>query len=338
MSEGRARGGDAERAPRGTHIVVVTYNRDDYLAQLLDSIRKMSPSPAGVVVVDNASTDRTPEVVADFVRAMPSGITVNHRLEENIGGSGGFSAGVQIALARGAEWVWLMDDDVSVLPHALADLGRWTDRFQVLHGRRWDHDGTPFFWQTRFSEVLGIFYPIPGDIFKRRDFFLTNAGTFEGMLVHRDVVAQVGLPDPRFFLTWDDAVYGWLSSRVTEVAYVNDFVLQRMRPQRRINLGIRHLNDSSDLSRFLVMRNRAYVANYLEAHGRLRRSGFALGTLLTFAKEVVRAVAVERRPRGVVSIAKGYGASRRARRDDTWEPMPPLPDVQSSTAGGARPQ
>jgi len=313
-----------DAAPAGTHIVVVTYNRSDYLTTLLDSILAMDPRPAGVVVVDNASTDDTAEVIAGFTTEFGAEQVATVVMEENAGGSGGFSRGVEVAMERDASWVWLMDDDVTVLPDALARMRRWTDRFGCLHGRRWNHDGTPFFWQTRFSAFLGIFYPRPGDVFKRRDYFTTNCGTFEGMLVRRDVVARIGLPDPRFFLTWDDAVYGWLASGVTKVGYVNEFVLTRMRPQRSISLGVRHLNDSSDMSRYLVMRNRAYVANYLHAHGVLHPLGFAIGTALTFGKEVLRAVAVERRPRGVASVVKGYRAARAARRDPDWEPMPPL--------------
>ncbi len=310
-------------APAGTYIVVVTYNRARYLAELLESVAAMSPRPVGVVVVDNCSSDDTAAVVSTFASAMPDGFVHNRRLPANVGGSGGFSAGIEAALDLGAQWMWMMDDDVRVLPSALADLGRWTGEFRCLHGRRWDNDGTPFFWQARFSERLGIFYPQLGDVFEKQDVFVTNSGCFEGMMVHRDVVAEVGLPDPRFFLTWDDAVYGWLSSRVTRVAYVNEFVLVRLRPQQSISLGVRHLNDSSDVSRYYVMRNRGYVANYLEAHGALHAVGFAAGTFLTFGKEVLRALAVERRPRGLVPLVRGYRDSRALRRGP-WRPMQPL--------------
>ena len=314
---------DGSSAPPDVFLVIVTHNRADYLANLLLSVSRMDPLPQGLVVVDNASGDDTQEVIGAFAATMPEGFVVEHRLDSNLGGSGGFSAGLSIALEHGAQWMWMMDDDVRVLPHALSDLGRWT-QFKCLHGRRYDHDGTAFFWQTRFSEFLGIFYPQPGDVFARRDYFLTNVGCFEGMLIHRDVVRQIGLPDPRFFITWDDAVYGWLSSRVTPVAYVNVFVLQRMRPQSRISLGIRHLNDSSDMSRYYVMRNRAYVANYLAEHGSLHRVGFAIGTMLTFGKEVLRVLAVERRPGGMRPILRGFRESVTLRRQREWEPMRPL--------------
>ncbi len=309
--------------PVDTFIVVVTHNRSPYLAQLLESIRVMAPPPRGLVVVDNASADETRSLIDSFAATMPPGFVTNHRLSDNIGGSGGFSAGVEVALGLGAQWVWMMDDDVSVLPAALLDLGHWTERFKCLHGRRWNHDGTPFFWQTRINEFLGIFYPHPGDVFKNSGYFLTNCGTFEGMLIHRDIVAEIGLPDPRFFLTWDDAVYAWLASRLTDVAYVDEFVLTRLRPQRSISLGIRHLNDSSDLSRFYVLRNRGYVAHYLAAHGAYNRVGFAVGTFLTFAKEMLRAVAVEHHLRGIIPIVQGYHASRDIRNDASWTPMQP---------------
>lgn len=314
---------EASVGPADTFIVVVTYNRSAYLTQLLDSIGAMSPLPRGLVVVDNASTDDTQGVIDGFAATMAAGFVANHRLTDNVGGSGGFSAGVEVALGLGAQWVWMMDDDVSVLPAALLDLGRWTDRFKCLHGRRWNHDGTPFFWQTRISEFLGIFYPRPGDVFKGSGYFLTNSGTFEGMMIHRDIVARIGLPDPRFFLTWDDAVYAWLASRLTEVAYVDEFVLTRLRPQRSISLGIRHLNDSSDLSRFYVLRNRGYVANYLAAHGAYNPIGFAVGTFLTVGKEMLRALAVEHQIRGIVPIVQGYRASREIRNDASWTPMRP---------------
>ena len=309
--------------PPATFVVVVTHDRSDYLSKLLESIRAMSALPQALVVVDNASTDDTQAVVAAFSESMPAGFVINLRLDTNVGGSGGFSAGVEEALRSGAQWLWLMDDDVTVLPDALDRLGPWCSRFKCLHGRRYDHDGKPFFWQTRINSFLGIFYPRPGDVFEKRDYFVTNSGTFEGMLIHRDIVAAIGLPDPRFFLTWDDAVYGWLAARITPVAYVNEFVLRRMRPQRSISLGIRHLNDSSDTSRFYVMRNRGLVARYLAEGDSFHPVGFALGTLLTMGKELVRTVAVERRPSGIVPIVRGWRASRGFFADDDWRPMPP---------------
>jgi GT2 family glycosyltransferase len=45
-----------------------------------------------------------------------------HRLSQNTGGAGGFAAGIGIALADGADLIWLMDDDTVPEPGALDEL------------------------------------------------------------------------------------------------------------------------------------------------------------------------------------------------------------------------
>ncbi len=304
------------------YAVVVTYNRAGFLHNLLDSFARLSTRPARIIVVDNASSDHTADVVAAAVAA---GLPIDYeRLAENAGGAGGFSRGVELALAAGAEWLWLMDDDVEVLPGAVEALEKFTPDYSCLIGRRYDADGKPFFWQHHFVEALGVFLPVSRDVFRDSAVFRTNVGNFEGMLIRASVARAIGLPDPRFFITWDDAVYGWLAAQQTPVVYVNAFVIKKVRAQRQVDLGLRHLNDSSDLSRRYVMRNRGHVAQYLRAHGKYNRPGFAAGTALTFLKEIVRLVLVERTLKGTGALWRGWRESRAILADGGWKPMPPL--------------
>jgi len=70
-----------------------------------------------VIVVDNASTDGTAAAVrAHYPSAALAGLT------RNTGGAGGFAYGMAVALARGAELIWLMDDDTVPRPGALRAL------------------------------------------------------------------------------------------------------------------------------------------------------------------------------------------------------------------------
>ncbi|HZK35703.1 MAG TPA: glycosyltransferase, partial [Aeromicrobium sp.] len=266
----------------------------------------------------------TPEVIAAAMADFEPGQLIHHRLETNTGGAGGFSEGTRVALENGADWVWLMDDDVEILPEALDRFAPWMERFQCIHGRRYDHDGSPFYWQAKFNNFLAVPLPYTRNAFTDEGYALTNSGTFEGMLIHADIVRQIGLPDPRFFISWDDAVYAWLASQVTDVAYVDEYVLKRKREQKQISLaGVRHFNDSSPLARYHVMRNRAYVAKYFDEHGQLNRFGFAIGTLLTFAKEVFRLISVEHTLKGIGTLVRGMRDSRKLWRDKTWTPMDP---------------
>jgi rhamnopyranosyl-N-acetylglucosaminyl-diphospho-decaprenol beta-1,3/1,4-galactofuranosyltransferase len=305
-------------------IAIVTFNRSALLDELLQSASTMTTAPDRIIIVDNASTDDTQAVVVAWQSRFDAGVLVNHRMETNTGGSGGFSEGTKVALELGAEWVWLMDDDVEILPDALERFAPWMERFKVIHGRRYDVDGTPFYWQAKFNQFLGVPLPYSVKTFNTDGYASTNSGTFEGMLVHADVVRRIGLPDPRFFISWDDAIYAWLASLETEVVYVDEFVLQKKREQKQVSLGVRHLNDSSPLAKYHVMRNRAYVGRYFDQHGHLNRVGFALGTALTFAKEIVRLVVVEHSPKGFMSLVKGWRDGRRIWADRSWQPMPAL--------------
>ena len=85
-------------------------------------------------------------------------------------------------------WMWLMDDDVEVLPDGLARMGEWAPRFKSIQGRRYDYDGSEFYWQYRVAEPLGIPIPFAPAGFDDSGFKQMNSGCFEGMFIHRDIV------------------------------------------------------------------------------------------------------------------------------------------------------
>lgn len=309
--------------PATATIVVVTYNRSELLSKLLASVQRAQPKPGHLVIIDNASTDDTAAVVEAARETIGTEI-VYRKLAENTGGAGGFSAGMQTAYELGSTWMWLMDDDVEVIEDGLARMGQWGERFQSVQGRRYDYDGSAFYWQYRQSIPLGIPIPFAPADFDASGYREMNSGCFEGMFIHRDVVAKIGYPDPRFFIYWDDAVYGWLASLQTTSVVVNDFVLRRTRQIKQWDMGTRHLNASSDRYRYYIMRNRGIMQHYFKAHGAFRPIAFRLGSVLTFAKEVIRLVFVERTVRGTSHLFRGIRDGRKIARDRSFAVMAPL--------------
>ncbi len=103
-------------------IIIVTWNKKDYVLDLLKSVQTLTypTNSIDIVVVDNASTDGT----ADAIRANFS--TVNLICNpENIGGTGGFNTGLQWAFAQPDgkyKYLWLLDNDVLVHQAALTEL------------------------------------------------------------------------------------------------------------------------------------------------------------------------------------------------------------------------
>ncbi|GAA1467533.1 glycosyltransferase [Microbacterium thalassium] len=309
--------------PASATIAVVTYNRSGLLTRLLTSISEMDPKPGHVVIVDNASSDDTGEVVESFRDRIGTTI-VYRRLETNTGGSGGFSEGVRVAYELGSEWIWLMDDDVEVIGDGLAKMGRWAPRFRSIQGRRYDFDGSEFYWQYRIAERMGIPIPFAPAGFDESGYKPMNSGCFEGMFIHRDIVRQIGLPDPRFFIYWDDQLYGWLASRKTQSVIVDEFVLRRTREIKQWDMGIRHMNASSNAYRYYIMRNRAIMKKYYRALGVYQPVLFGLGTSLTFGKELIRLLFVERTVRGTSNLWRGLRDGRAISRDASFRTMAPL--------------
>ena len=321
-------------------IVVVTYKRQQLLTVLLDSIEHLEIAPWRIIIVDNEHSSETEAMIDAFRNKVTSqwGTTVADRSgnesrvvyapqSDNLGGAGGFSAGVKRAYELGAEWFWVMDDDVAVLPDGLNKLAKWADKHDVIQGSRFDYDGGPFYWQYDFIVPLGIPNPIAPAAFGPAGYRVMNTLCFEGGLFRRRVVEKIGLPDPRFFIYWDDTMYGYLASKVTNPIVVPDVVLRRTREIGNWDIaGVRQLNSTSDMNRYHIMRNRGYMARYFMAHGDYRPLLFGIGTLATIAKELIRLVAVDREhlKTGVVQIAKGWMDSRKLLHDSQWQPMPPL--------------
>lgn len=305
-----------------TTVVCVTYNRATMLREFLTSLATLDPAPERLVVVDNASSDDTAEVLAGAAELSGISEVIVFRESVNTGGAGGFCRGLQVALEAGAQWVWMMDDDVEVMPGALAQLHRWTGRFRCLQGRRDDVDGRPFRWQPFVHEPTMLPVMRRGAEFDAGGSVSINSGTFEGMLLHREVVERVGLPDPRFFLVWDDIVYGWLVSRHEPVGYVDEVVLRRKPKQRRVSVGDRRVNAGSARHRYYVVRNRALVRHYVRSQGALRPVAFAAGSALVAGKEVARMVLTERSLVGLRDLYRGWCDGRVIARDVSWRPVP----------------
>src|SRR5881227_1028098 len=99
--------------------VVVTHNRVELLRRCLSALAGQTVPVERVLVIDNASTDGTADVVRD---EFPSVKLV--RLEHNVGGAGGFHEGMRRAHEAGFDWIWLMDDDTLASDDALEQLLR----------------------------------------------------------------------------------------------------------------------------------------------------------------------------------------------------------------------
>lgn len=321
-------------------IVIVTFKRQELLRTLFDSILESSMAPWRIVITDNENSDATRSIVDTFRSQVRdkwgdteadnwnnTSRVVFQQMTGNVGGSGGFAAGTRTAYELGAQWFWLMDDDVAILPDGMEKLSVWADKgYPVIQGQRRNFDGKPFYWQYHFLTSLGIPDPIAPSAFENRPCRVMNTACFEGGLFSREIISKIGFPDPRFFIYWDDTMYGYLASTLCNPILIPDFVMRRTRTLNNVHLGtVRRLNSTSDMTRYYIMRNRGFMARYFMVHGDYHPAAFAFGTALTFAKEVIRIAAVDRHFKtGLPALVRGWRDSHAIFHDSSWQPMPAL--------------
>ena len=212
-------------------VVVVTFNRADLLGRTLDGLAAQTHQPDAVIVVDNASTDHTREILDDH-----TGLTLQRiHLDTNTGGSGGFRAGTEAAYSQGFDRIWLMDDDVVPAPDCLAVLMaidepclmsvREDTRGHLVEKAATDFDlRRP--WSIRPKRAsVETSYAERSAMPERVEIEIV---AFEGFMMRREVIDAVGLPDETFFIFYDDVD---LALRARRAGYriwaVRDAVLVR---------------------------------------------------------------------------------------------------------------
>ncbi|HKC28622.1 MAG TPA: glycosyltransferase [Jatrophihabitans sp.] len=185
--------------------VVVTYNRRALLLQALAAIENQTRVPDTVIVIDNASSDGS----AAVVRSEHPKVQLLE-MAHNLGGAGGFAAGIDAALTDGADLVWLMDDDTVPGPEALA---------QLLQAREHRPGERPVIVASRVEWTNGAPHPMNTP---RRKPFVSRAeldaaqhvgclpirsASFVSVLIDAAAARERGLPIADYFLWNDDFEY-----------------------------------------------------------------------------------------------------------------------------------
>lgn len=204
--------------------VVVTYNRKDLLRRCLNGLLNQNYKLDSIIIVDNASTAQTEEMLKKEFLNNPVFDYV--KLEENFGGAGGFYYGVKRAYERAFDWIWLMDDDAWPMPDALQSMldSKVINDKNVLalccavlypNGDVMLHHRRKFDWKN-LSEYL-----VPIDKYNL-PYFEIDIGSFVGLLLKRDVIDKVGFPKKELFIYHDDVEYSLRIRKIGKIYTIPD--------------------------------------------------------------------------------------------------------------------
>lgn len=185
-------------------VVVLNWNGWQDTIACVASVRASNYGNFEVLIVDNGSTDAS---VVQITRAFPSVKLL--QTGANLGFGGGCNVGIRQALARGAEYVWLINSDATVDPDALAALVRIAEQDPTVGSV-----GSVLYEADRANQVQ-LWGGGRVNLWLGRSNHRRSAGPIDfvsgaSMLVRRAALEQVGLFDEAsFFMYWEDTDLGF---------------------------------------------------------------------------------------------------------------------------------
>jgi GT2 family glycosyltransferase len=192
---------------RTIYVVVLNWNGERVIGPCLASLRRIVEPRLEIIVVDNASSDRSLEIVRR--EAPEAELIVNDR---NLLFAEGNNVGLRRAMERGARFCLLLNNDTEVEPSSagalLASLEAKAEAGIV--GPKILYDGEPrriWYGGAGFYPLLWI--PRHLDIRKVDGTFEDRRGETGwvsgcAMLVRREVIDRIGLLDPSYTIYCED--------------------------------------------------------------------------------------------------------------------------------------
>ncbi|MDF2883704.1 MAG: hypothetical protein K0R54_4264 [Clostridiaceae bacterium] len=241
-------------------IVIVTYNRLDLLKECLDNVLAQEYSAKNILVINNNSTDGT----MDFLNSLDkrNGQIIIYHCENNLGGAGGFSIGIQQAVLLSNDWILLIDDDAminttflkniagSIKSHndiqAFAGVVETNQAIDTLHRRRIENKNTLSMTNIQLNE------------YNNNNEFEVDIASFCGLVFNKTLVKKIGIPLSEFFIWNDDVEYSLRIRSVTKILNVNS-----ARINHKIHISI-NSDEKNTWKHYYGIRNMVYL---LKIHG-----------------------------------------------------------------------
>lgn len=173
--------------------VVVTYNRLGYLKDCVASLRQQTYDNMDIVVVNNGSNDGTQE----WLEQEKQLIVIN---QENVGGAGGFYAGMKYMFDNGYDALWMMDDDGLTDKCQLEELIRVSTKYNI------DYANALVLNRDNHS-LLCAGGQYTNEKFANVEFIPNSVLPFNGTFVRRHVIQKIGLIKKEMFIWGDEREY-----------------------------------------------------------------------------------------------------------------------------------
>lgn len=248
-------------------VIVPNWNGIFLIRECLRALQRQT-LPHTVIVVDNGSTDRSNDVV---FHEFPEVQLLE--LPKNAGFAGGVNHGIRHAMAQGAEYIALLNNDASPDPHwlkALVECAESDPRIGMVAAKILTYEDDEIDSTGDFYSIWGFPYPRgrgeedEGQYDKPalRTIFAASGGA---SLYRVQTLREVGLFDERFFAYFEDVDLGFRARLAGfEVRYEPKAVVKHQigaTSSRMNNQGeaIRSTERKGSFARYHTVKNFCYL-------------------------------------------------------------------------------
>jgi rhamnopyranosyl-N-acetylglucosaminyl-diphospho-decaprenol beta-1,3/1,4-galactofuranosyltransferase len=245
---------------------VVTGNRRESLRRCLSSLAVQTRPADRILVVDNASTDGTEDLLneIDLNARFPQVSRLS--LKENAGSAGGINSGMRWAHCNKFDWIWVMDDSLELLPDCLERMLSFEGAADLIQVRGLAPGQKPS--ASGAAPDACRWEPV-------------RYCNFQAALIGRKIIESAGMPDHRYFRSGDDTAYGYIASlHGTSICLEYEGFIRHSGETPPDRVGF-----------YLAIRNRFLTREYLTRNGAPPAPHtFAAETLLTLIRTLGEAI------------------------------------------------
>ena len=201
-------------------IVIVNWNGYDDTVVALNSLKKIDRREyeVSVIVVDNGSTNDSVSVIQkshSWVTLIETG--------KNLGFTGGNNVGIKAAMKDGADFVWLLNNDIVADKSALSILEAFEDSHCGIAGSKiYFAPGKEYHKDWYSKNERGKVFWYAGGIIDWDNMYASHRGVDEvdegqydtteetpfitgcSMMIKREVIETIGILDDKFYLYLED--------------------------------------------------------------------------------------------------------------------------------------
>lgn len=208
--------------------VVVTFNRKELLIECLDALLNQTYQLNKIYVIDNNSNDGTFELL-HVKNYLQNPQIVYEKLENNLGGAGGFSLGLQKAFQNEHDFYYLLDDDAEPKSDAIEKLAPYLARGFGAYASAVYNNFTLQETSHRGNFDWCNIYPTPQKATPLKEYEKESAAiemaSFVGFLISKEAIAQIGFPRAEFFIHFDDTEYCMRLSKISKILMIPQSII-----------------------------------------------------------------------------------------------------------------